>query len=172
MSVILDTSQVEMWPYVSTASSTSEVHKLTAVWSSDLVFGEKMLVTNMPSMFVTLDTCGGSGAEVARAACASVDRSKRAKGRRRSTRARRIRPRGGATSHFFSGWLKSEAPPNMTNMVVTLETCGGGDVGAEVARVARASVDRSKRTEGHRRSILARRIRRADARRPSCSTAG
>ena len=64
---------------------------------------------------------------------ASVDRSKRAEDRRRSTFARRrIRPRGAATSQLFSGWLKASALSNMNAMVVTLETCGGGDVGAEV----------------------------------------
>ena len=36
MSVIADTSQVEMTPYVATAEVALEVHKSTAVWSSDL----------------------------------------------------------------------------------------------------------------------------------------
>ena len=36
MSVIADTSQVEMTPYVATAERWSEVHKVTAVSRSDL----------------------------------------------------------------------------------------------------------------------------------------
>ena len=38
MSVTADTFQVEMWPYVSSADSWSEVEvqRSTAVWSSDL----------------------------------------------------------------------------------------------------------------------------------------
>ena len=100
----------------------------------------------MYAMVVTLETCGGGnvGAEVEKVARASVDRSKRAEGRRRPTRARRkTRPRGVATSHAFSGWLKALALSNMLSMVVTLETCGGGNVGAEVASNGRLKSHRA-----------------------------
>ena len=121
----------------------------------------------MYDVSLTLETwfVGDVGAEVATVARSSVDRSKRAEGRRRSTLARRkTRPRGAATFQSSSGWLKALAYANMPLMVVTLETYGGGgDFGAEVARVARASVDRSKRAEGHRRSTLTRRRPRGAA---------
>ena len=92
------------------------------------------------------------GREVARQ---SVDRSKRAEGRRRSSRAKRkTRPRGAETSQSFSGWLKARLFWNMLSMVVTRETCGGG--GAEVARVARASSRRSIEASGGPPSNLAR----------------
>ena len=94
---------------------------------------------NMLNISVTLETCGGDdvGAEVARVARASVDRSKRAEGRRRSTLARRrTRPRGAATSHASSGWSKALARLNIYDISVTRETCGGGgDVEAEVATI-------------------------------------
>ena len=49
----------------------------------------------------------------------------------------------------------------MYDMSVTLETCDDAD--AEVSRVARASVDRSERAEGRRRSTRAFEEKRGDA---------
>ena len=98
---------------------------------------------NIARMVVTLETYGGVGAEVEKVARASVDRSKRAGCRRRSPRRGRTRPRGAATFHAFSGWSKATASSNMYAMVVTLETCGGGNVGAEVASNGRLKSHRA-----------------------------
>ena len=70
-------------------------------------------------------------------------------------------------------WLKASAPQNMSSIVVTRETCGAGDVGAEVARVRareRRSIEESRGPPpvGPREAGLAR----AGPRRPTCSAAG
>ena len=89
----------------------------------------------MASMVLTCETCGDGGVEVARGRA----RKRRPIEENRGPppvdpREETIRPRGAATSHAFSGWLKAEEHSMQWNMLcisVTLETCGGGGVEVE-----------------------------------------
>ena len=61
MSVIADTSQVEMLPYVATAEPWSEVHKVTAVSRSDLEANTAFVGASVGVAVVGVSVGDGSG---------------------------------------------------------------------------------------------------------------